>query len=305
MDRHPEVLARIDKLRRAMALDIGWHYLLDLIWILTNLHLNGNRRVLDAGAGKGLLQFLLAEHGYSVVSADYSNRSWSPLIRFAYSMEFRGEREFHNGYLDHMASKYTRGMNRIKATSNLLGRSFSIAARVFQSAFHLPEFLLDRMNNSQGVGRIIVYKTDILSMTEIEDSSIDAVVSLSVIEHLKKSQIPIAFREFWRVLKPGGHMLITTSAAQDQDWYHEPSKGYCFSEESIRDFLGIADHCSSNWQMFDEILRELKSSEALKERLSASYRYSGNNGMPWAVWDPKYVPVGIAVYKQRDSHQCK
>ena len=55
----------------------GWHYDLDIIWILNKLieyEVKPGDWILDAGAGQGLLQFILASKGYNVISYDYSDR---------------------------------------------------------------------------------------------------------------------------------------------------------------------------------------------------------------------------------------
>ena len=55
----------------------GWHYKLDIIWILNELKKSGihpGSTILDAGAGQGVLQYLLAAKGYKVISFDYSKK---------------------------------------------------------------------------------------------------------------------------------------------------------------------------------------------------------------------------------------
>jgi len=55
----------------------GWHYDLDHIWILSELEKAGIKpgaTILDAGAGQGVLQYLLASRGYNVISLDFSPR---------------------------------------------------------------------------------------------------------------------------------------------------------------------------------------------------------------------------------------
>jgi len=46
-------------------------------------------------------------------------------------------------------------------------------------------------------------------MAEVADNSVDAVYSSHNIEHLYPHEVPIALREFRRVLKPGGFVLLT------------------------------------------------------------------------------------------------
>ena len=46
-------------------------------------------------------------------------------------------------------------------------------------------------------------------MKALDDASVDAVFSSHNIEHLYPHEVPIALAEFYRVLKPGGFVLLT------------------------------------------------------------------------------------------------
>jgi ubiquinone/menaquinone biosynthesis C-methylase UbiE len=50
---------------------------------------------------------------------------------------------------------------------------------------------------------------DIRDMAGVSDDSYDAVWSSHNIEHLYAHEVPLAMREFYRVLKPGGYLLLT------------------------------------------------------------------------------------------------
>ena len=48
-------------------------------------------------------------------------------------------------------------------------------------------------------------------------------------------------------------------------------------------------------------MAELRDSNELRAGLSPLYFRSGNNGMPWGRWDPKYQSVGIIKTKVRSA----
>ncbi|RKY40680.1 MAG: hypothetical protein DRP81_09100 [Candidatus Omnitrophota bacterium] len=45
-------------------MQFGWHYILDLAWIISHIDIPPGCKILDAGAGGGILQYLLAIRGY-------------------------------------------------------------------------------------------------------------------------------------------------------------------------------------------------------------------------------------------------
>ena len=65
----------VSEMQKLLNMSIGWHYYLDLAWILHRIRrLPAGSLILDAGAGYGLAQLLLAELGYNVISVDYRPR---------------------------------------------------------------------------------------------------------------------------------------------------------------------------------------------------------------------------------------
>ncbi|MBK4722817.1 methyltransferase domain-containing protein [Azospirillum sp. YIM DDC1] len=58
---------------------------------------------------------------------------------------------------------------------------------------------------------IVASMTD---MTPVPDGSVDAVWSSHNLEHLDPHEVPVALREFLRVLKPGGTLLLTVPDLQ-------------------------------------------------------------------------------------------
>lgn len=253
----------------------GWHYHLDFVWIVNSLIRCGIKpgsRVLDAGAGNGVLQFLLASLGYHVISVDYSERTISRRIRLGYRItEVSPTGVFSHPYLEHL--------------SRATGPSSGASKSNFRD-MSLPWLLLNR---ARAKGSVVRMQADMRDMRAVDSGTVDAVVSLSAIEHLDRENIASAVTEFHRVLKPDHPMIITTSASEKETWFHEPSRGLCFSAED----LGTLFTVSPAWGSYPEHLQAIRESAQLRELLHPSYLLSGNNGMPWGKWNPQYVPVGI------------
>lgn len=69
---------RVDTFRRLakrLGIELGWHYLLDLSWIANHLEGLECAKVLEAGAGTGVMQWWLAGCGAEVLSVDRTSRS--------------------------------------------------------------------------------------------------------------------------------------------------------------------------------------------------------------------------------------
>ena len=75
LNRHRLLVEQLKSLAAELDLELGWHYLLDLSWIITNLEAIDGRTILDAGAGIGLMQWYLAKEGAQVISVDRLDRS--------------------------------------------------------------------------------------------------------------------------------------------------------------------------------------------------------------------------------------
>ncbi len=93
-------------------------------------------------------------------------------------------------------------------------------------------------------------------------------------------------------------VVATLGAAKDKDWFHEASKGWCYTESSLRDIFDLSPDCTSNYDKHDQLFEVLVKCDLLRDNLADFYFKSGNNGMPWGVWDPRYQPVGIVKSKK-------
>lgn len=281
-------------LARRLGIDLGWHYPIDLAWIARHLGNPAGLTILDAGAGTGVLQWWLADRGAVVISADRQDRGdISPRFRARYHVE-----GMDSGSL---VPLLTVAHNRLRdVRRGLIYRASGWSRAV-------GGHLLERIR-SKSRGTVVIYHSDLKHLDRLSDESVDAVVSLSALEHNKPNDLGSIVDELWRVLRPGGRMLLTVSAALGADWYHVPSSGWCFGERSLRRYFRFPRQSASSFASYEALLGGLRSSRDLRAWLSPLYYRSGDNGMPWGVWDPKYLPVGIRKVKRiatfdRSIHQ--
>ena len=80
-------------------------------------------------------------------------------------------------------------------------------AKKLHTTFHTDEWQELRLDIDPGVKPDIV--ANITNMSRVGTASVDAVWSSHNLEHLFAHEVPIALKEFCRVLKPGGFALIT------------------------------------------------------------------------------------------------
>jgi SAM-dependent methyltransferase len=147
-------------------------------------------------------------------------------------------------------------------------------------------------------GMVTFYQQRLDHLAELRDESFDAVVSVSALEHNRKEDLPEVVAELLRLLKPGGLLLATVAAARGEDWYHEPSGGWCLTEQSLRSIFSLSPNSRSNFSEYDSLFRKIRENKVLPERLAPMFFRSGDNGMPWGIWDPKYMPVGVRKRKE-------
>lgn len=85
IDEAPQIAMDVMGFSQKFQIQLGWHYILDLSWILERLQdLPVPSRILDAGAGNGLLQYILASMEHTVVSVDVFRALRHPAPRHAF-----------------------------------------------------------------------------------------------------------------------------------------------------------------------------------------------------------------------------
>jgi len=307
-DTHREEIETVEKFREHFDAALGWHYYLDIAWILKEVkELPKGSLLLDAGAGSGIMQFILSELGYNVISADFMGRDFSQGYASRYESLIHTlnsqKNSIHNSYTSHLKTVYSSRGNGI------LGKISNLFREAEQAVFPIsclndyrftPEAEVSRSGKgAESFGRIFLYKSDIADMKLIPDGIVDGVVSVSALEHNNHAGFKKCVTELLRVTKPSGRMLVTVSASQSEDWFHEPSKGWCYSEKTLKELFMLGEQTCSNYKYKDELYLRLKTEgNELHKRLSRVYYDSGDNGMPWGIWDPKYQPVGVIKVKK-------
>jgi SAM-dependent methyltransferase len=268
----------------------GWHYIVDLTWIYSMVKdWPRSYKIIDAGGGTGPTQFMLAELGFHVTNIDLTLNQPSESIEKRYGTRLKRLPSYEpSDYVQHMANRENKSFKRklsymIKST-RLWGELAAYVYRSRNEAWRTSQA-------PQPLGKIDWTMANLCHMPEIESASFDAVVSLSALEHIPLDLLPSALSEIGRVLKPQARMAITTSATDaEETWFHEPSKGNCFSPKGLCDLF----HAQNVAELSAiEALEKYQKSNYLRDNLPALYHLSGNNGMPWGEWNPSYIPVGI------------
>jgi len=277
LDQNRDLVIELRKLAASLGLDFGWHYLLDLTWTIQQLGPVENRRILDAGAGTGILQWYLAEHGAQVVSVDRSSRSLLP-VRFRRRYRCQGLRP---GDLEPISKVFKNDLSGRTATG-WSGR-ISRLSKDISGLFVSPT----------DPGEVWIYNQDLTELFDLADNSFEAIVSISALEHNPPENLPNVVNELCRVLKPGGPLVATLTASAKEDCWHAPSAGWCYSSESLQRLFGLSAQTPHNYAEYDRLFAALKNCTELREHLAGFYFKSDQNGMPWGIWDPQYMPVGV------------
>lgn len=287
LESESDRIVALQEIAKRLNLEFGWHYLLDISWILGQLNEINNKKIIDAGAGLGVMQWYLVENGATVISIDRESRANLP-ARFRRRYKVSGLREEDLNPDDLAGLRYKgidRGILKSQATNFVDLLKFELGK-------------LARVKGDNGQGQVIIYNQDLVDMSDIADNSVDAVVAVSSLEHNSPDNLGSVVAELMRVIKPGCALLATLGAARDIDWYHKPSQGWCYSEETLRRIFNIPSEIPSNYDQYDRLFRDLKNCRELSDNLASFYFNSGDNGMPWGRWVPEYQPVGICKFKR-------
>lgn len=279
LDGNRSIVNKLKQLARQLGLEFGWHYLLDLTWIIQQLGSVKGKRIMDAGAGTGIMQWYLAEEGAQVLSVDRASRANLPL-RFRRRYRVRGLRKQDLLPIHRLIGARMRGTEKFRVKLAWQARELSSLG-----------------SRQRAPGQVTIYNQDLKNLVDIPDNSLDAVVAVSALEHNSPDNLQLVVGELLRVLKPGAPLLATLGAAPGEDWFHIPSQGWCFSDASLRRCFQLAPETPSNYASYDELFTSLRDCAELRDNLARFYFQSGDNGMPWGKWNPQYQPVGVNKIK--------
>jgi 2-polyprenyl-3-methyl-5-hydroxy-6-metoxy-1,4-benzoquinol methylase len=285
LDQNRALVESLKGFAHSVRLELGWHYLLDLSWILSHIGALPSKRIMDAGAGIGVLQWYLASQGAEVISVDRISRE-ALSLRFRNRFRVQGLRA-----------------KDLLPPSQVLKKRFDQKAKgpfyrrwLIKAGSPLRE-ALGWMHPPQGSGCVWIYNQDLAELGDIQDDSLDAVVSVSALEHNSQDGLAQVVKEIIRVLKPGGILLATLTAGRDQDWWHEASRGWCYSAASLQRLFNLAPDAPTNYERYDELLEDLRNCAELRDNLASFYSNTDQGGMPQGIWDPQYQPVGVCKIK--------
>lgn len=286
LDQHRAMVENLRRLAGSLRIEFGWHYLLDIVWILRHLDESvgdvDGRSISDAGAGVGLMQWYLAERGATVISIDRSGRENLPLF-------FRSRYRVEGLRSEDLMAPLSTFVHGLRTTTGARAR----VGRALRDLLALPRIEA----TSRQRGKVVMYNQDLKDLGDIPDESLDAVVAVSALEHNPPDDLQIVVNELMRTIKKGGVLLATLGAARVQDWYHEPSNGWNYTAQSLRRLFSLMDDVPANYGDYEALFTALQKCDELRENLANFYFTSGNNGMPWGEWDPKYQPVGVVKIK--------
>jgi len=285
----------------------GWHYDLDHLWILKELKkhkIKPGDTILDAGAGQGILQYFLCSKGYNVISLDFSPRLIPEKTKGIFKIHGDGNSKINYSH-DYMeVISYGDGFNG----GTLQKRSVLEKLKKFE-LIKAPQYIIRTLNqirsnvlcfyqktfkSNKNFGSIKYIRAPFHEIP-IDSNSIDAVVSVSAIEHSDIELFDKNLSELLRILIPKAPLLISTSASTEKEnFFHIKSSGWCFSLNFLQ------KHIKPESIQFDvsKTEKSLLNSKLFYDRLDPYYYKD-----PDAFCFKKkinffpYLPIGLNVTK--------
>ena len=307
-----EKLNQIDHWLKVMNRPQGWHYDMDIIWLLKGLEDAGIKKgdtILDAGAGMGITQFVLAAKGYNIISLDFSPRSNPHLAEGIFEIEVNEQDslDYKHDYIGFVKydSIINEGNNNktpdlFKKVLNAIGRGPGNMLSWMKQQFYKKQNKQININekgfNHNDFGKIKFIRAAFHDMP-LKDEEVDALVSVSAIEHSDPKLMGKNISEMKRVTKKGSPLYITTSATgKEKDWFHNKTQGWCFSKETLRGI--ICDDIQIEFDP-DRAENQILSSDIWRKRIDPYYVNDPDSGFyQRKIKSLPYLPVGIKIIRQ-------
>ena len=277
-------LKEIDHWLRVMDRPQGWHYDMDIIWLLQELEKSGLKKgdtIVDAGGGMGVTQFILAARGFNVISLDFSKREYPLQANGIFDIQLPSNESLnytheYMGSVNYGTEPVANLNNKKESNSSLVYKTLmkgpvhtlntikNLMRKRHNNVLNLREKSLDHTN----FGKIKFIRAAFHEIP-LEDMSVDALVSVSAIEHADQALMEQNISEMKRIVKEGGPLLITTSANDnDKDTYHNKTLGWCYSINSLSRMASINVLVKFDYK---ETEKEILNSKLWRSRLDSYY----------------------------------
>jgi len=294
-NKYKKEVLYIDKWLKIINRSNGWHYHLDILWILQELKNAGIKKgatILDAGAGMGIAQFVLASLGYNIISLDFTARVKPKFAKNIFDIKLNSQDlDYKHPYMDYI--KYKDGSEK-KDLKNIKNRNLT---RSFYSKIRtLKNFItnkLETFKDHSNFGKIEFMRAA-FHQIPLKDKSVDAVISVSAIEHADRDIIKENLKEICRIVKDDGVSLITTSSTnKNETIYNEKYESWEFSESELNDLLKL-----NNKNDFGLVEKKYLKSKDFINRIDIFYSKEKSSDFYKRKFNKiPYFPIGIKLFK--------
>jgi len=280
----------------------GWHYDLDHIYILNELEKNNilpGATIIDAGAGQGIMQYVLASRGYNVISLDFSPRNKPFRANGIFSISGSGidNINYDHEYMNfiHYGDSSPRSMiSRLNLKK--LNKIVFIPGRLFRKIKSYSFYLWARFFTNKNKYGQITYLRAPFHQINLSDNTADAIVSVSAIEHADINLFSENINELTRVLKNNGQLIITTSGSLTEErTYDKKVKGWNFCESEFKNLIPDSKTLLTNKNKF---INKLLSSKTFIKRIDPYY-YEDQDSIfykkRFSIFP--YIPIVIKIIK--------
>ena len=170
---------------------------------------------------------------------------------------------------------------------------YYLAKRKIQERHRLKINKHEKMNDHTNFGSIRFVRAAFHSLP-IKDQEVDALVSVSAIEHADPKLMNENINEMKRVVKRGNPLLITTSGtAENEDWFHEKTKGWCFSQKTLSKMIDANLEISYGPEYAE---KSILDSDLWRNRIDPYYANDKESVFyQHKVKSLPYLPVGIKI----------